>query len=143
MPRLLNGTLFFWLVCLSAIASLTALVVDVSVFMINSAKLKEKETYLIWLFTSLFFAAVACGCIQFISDLAKGSGIPQMRAIMAGVEMPGMLSKRTFVSKVIGMIAMLSSGMSLGKEGPFVHIAGCIADSIPYEALKTNKDLRH
>lgn len=85
MPRQLNEALFFWLVCLSAIASLTALVVDVSVFMINSAKLGERESYLIWIFTSLFFAAVAQSCIQFISPLAAGSGIPQMRAIMAGV----------------------------------------------------------
>ena len=47
---------------------------------------------------------------------------------MAGVELKDMLTKKTFISKVIGMIAMLSSGMSLGKEGPFVHIAGCIAE---------------
>ena len=76
----------------------------------------------------MIFAAVAQSCIEFISPKAAGSGIPQMRAIMAGVELPNMLSKKTFVSKVIGMIAMLSSGMSLGKEGPFVHIAGCIAE---------------
>jgi H+/Cl- antiporter ClcA len=44
-----------------------------------------------------------------------------------------MLTKSTYLSKVLGMIAMLSSGMSLGKEGPFVHIAGCIANSLPYK----------
>lgn len=50
-----------------------------------------------------------------------------MRAIMSGVQLPGMLSKKTLLSKILGMICMLSSGMSLGKEGPFVHISGCIA----------------
>ena len=55
-----------------------------------------------------------------------------MKAIMAGVRLPNMLSKRTLLSKILGMISMLTSGMSLGKEGPFVHIAGCIADSLPY-----------
>jgi len=54
-----------------------------------------------------------------------------------------MLSARTFVGKVLGMIAMLCSGMSLGKEGPFVHIAGCIAMTLPYHELKTNKTLKH
>lgn len=66
-----------------------------------------------------------------------------MKAIMAGVNLPGMLSWKTYVSKVIGMVAMLSSGMSLGKEGPFVHIAGCIANSLPYKSLATNKTLHH
>jgi len=56
-----------------------------------------------------------------------------MKAIMAGVKLPGMLNKRTLLSKVVGMIMMLTSGMSLGKEGPFVHIAGCIAESLPYK----------
>lgn len=62
---------------------------------------------------------------------------------MAGVKLPGMLSKKTLLSKVIGMIMMLSSGMSLGKEGPFVHIAGCIASSLPYKALTTNAIMKH
>lgn len=51
-----------------------------------------------------------------------------MRAIMAGVKMPQMLAPQTYIAKWVGMIFMLSSGMSLGKEGPFVHIAGCVAD---------------
>jgi len=62
---------------------------------------------------------------------------------MAGVNLPNMLSFRTYVSKVFGMMAMLSSGMSLGKEGPFVHIAGCIASFLPYSQLDSNKTLRH
>jgi chloride channel 2 len=66
-----------------------------------------------------------------------------MKAIMAGVNLPNMLSFRTYISKVIGMICMLSTGMSLGKEGPFVHIAGCLANSLPYKDLKTNKTLMH
>jgi len=49
-----------------------------------------------------------------------------------------MLSKKTLLSKILGMVCMLSSGMSLGKEGPFVHIAGCIASSLPYKKLETN-----
>jgi len=57
---------------------------------------------------------------------------------MSGVQLPGMLSKKTLLSKVLGMTCMLSSGMSLGKEGPFVHIAGCIASSLPYKKLETN-----
>ena len=40
---------------------------------------------------------------------------------------------------------MLSSGMSLGKQGPFVHIAGCIAYMMRswYTDLQFNCALRH
>ena len=62
---------------------------------------------------------------------------------MSGVVMPDMLSKKTLLSKVLGMTFMLSSGMSLGKEGPFVHIAGCIANSLPYSKLEYNKSIKH
>jgi len=60
---------------------------------------------------------------------------------MAGVNLPNMLSFRTYVGKVLGMIFMLSSGMSLGKEGPFVHISGCIANFLPYGKTKENRTL--
>lgn len=62
---------------------------------------------------------------------------------MAGVKLPGMLSGKTLLSKVFGMIFMLTSGLSLGKEGPFVHIAGCIARILPYKTLTTNAMLDH
>jgi len=62
---------------------------------------------------------------------------------MAGLALPNMLSFKTYISKCLGMICMLATGLSLGKEGPFVHIAGCIADSLPYTQLATNRTLRH
>jgi H+/Cl- antiporter ClcA len=36
---------------------------------------------------------------------------------------------------------MLTSGMSLGKEGPFIHISSCIAMILPYKELRFNKTL--
>ena len=62
---------------------------------------------------------------------------------MAGVNLDNMLSFRTYIAKCLGMIFMLSSGLSLGKEGPFIHIAGCIAESLPYAEKDFNKKLRH
>ena len=94
-----------------------------------------RNNYFVWMGVGLLCVTIAQACIQYISAAAQGSGIPQMRAIMAGVNLQkdGMLSKKTLLSKVVGMIMMLTSGMSLGKEGPFVHIAGCIAESLPYK----------
>ena len=37
------------------------------------------------------------------------------------------LTFKTLVAKVVGLTATLGSGMPLGKEGPFVHIASIVA----------------
>jgi len=63
-----------------------------------------------------------------------------MKALMTGVHIPNMLSIRTYMGKVIGITAMMCSGMSVGKDGPFVHIAGCIANMRPNHE---NSTLRH
>jgi chloride channel 2 len=53
------------------------------------------------------------------------------------------LSWRTLLAKVIGLIAILMSGFSIGKEGPFIHISAIIADNLPYKIAKQNKTIRH
>lgn len=57
----------------------------------------------------------------------KGSGIPEMKTILRGVQLKEYLTFKTLVAKVIGLTATLGSGMPLGKEGPFVHIASICA----------------
>lgn len=56
-----------------------------------------------------------------------GSGIPEMKTILRGVQLKEYLTFKTLVAKIIGLTATLGSGMPLGKEGPFVHIASIVA----------------
>ena len=44
-----------------------------------------------------------------------------------GVVLKEYLTFKTLVAKVVGLTATLGSGMPLGKEGPFVHIASIVA----------------
>jgi chloride channel 2 len=46
------------------------------------------------------------------------------------------LSWRTLLAKVIGLIAIMMSGLSVGKMGPFIHISAIIADNLPYKIAK-------
>uniref|UniRef100_A0A8C1G651 Chloride channel, voltage-sensitive 2a n=1 Tax=Cyprinus carpio TaxID=7962 RepID=A0A8C1G651_CYPCA len=55
------------------------------------------------------------------------SGIPEMKTILRGVVLKEYLTFKTFVAKVIGLTCALGSGMPLGKEGPFVHVASLCA----------------
>ncbi|KAL1792087.1 hypothetical protein ACET3X_009838 [Alternaria dauci] len=58
--------------------------------------------------------------------MASGSGIPEIKTILSGFSIPSFLSLRVLVVKAFGAIFAVSTGMCLGKEGPFVHISTCV-----------------
>lgn len=57
--------------------------------------------------------------------MAAGSGIPEIKTILSGFVIPGFLDVKVMVVKAIGATFAVSTGMCLGKEGPFVHISTC------------------
>lgn len=59
--------------------------------------------------------------------MAAGSGIPEIKTILSGFVIPNFLSYKVLAVKAIGSIFAVSTGMCLGKEGPFVHISTCVA----------------
>ncbi|XP_043703079.1 putative chloride channel-like protein CLC-g [Telopea speciosissima] len=63
----------------------------------------------------------------FLAPAAAGSGIPEIKAYLNGVDAPGILSKRTLFVKIIGSITAVSSSLNVGKAGPMVHTGACIA----------------
>jgi chloride channel 2 len=121
----------------------TALFVDTAVMYIGGVRGKWLDNYFAWVLSGVLLVLIAVAIIECVANKAAGSGIPQMKAVMAGVRLPEFLSFRTFVGKVFGMICMLCSGLSLGKEGPFVHLASCIVAFLPYKELEHNRTLRH
>ncbi|KAL1837481.1 hypothetical protein VTJ49DRAFT_3742 [Mycothermus thermophilus] len=59
---------------------------------------------------------------------AAGSGVAEVRVILSGFVLHGFLGFKTLVIKTIGLILSVASGLSLGKEGPYVHIASCVGN---------------
>ncbi|PSN74006.1 hypothetical protein BS50DRAFT_627375 [Corynespora cassiicola Philippines] len=59
---------------------------------------------------------------------AAGSGVAEVKVILSGFVLHGYLGLRTLVIKTLGLILSVASGLSLGKEGPYVHIATCIGN---------------
>lgn len=53
---------------------------------------------------------------------AAGSGVAEVRVILSGFILHGFLGVKTLVVKTAALILSVASGLSLGKEGPFVHI---------------------
>ena len=59
---------------------------------------------------------------------AAGSGVAEVKVILSGFVLHGYLGLRVLFLKSIALILSVSSGMSLGKEGPYVHIATCVGN---------------
>lgn len=59
--------------------------------------------------------------------MAAGSGIPEIKTILSGFVIPHFLDLNVLIVKAVGSTFAVSTGMCLGKEGPFVHISTCVA----------------
>lgn len=54
------------------------------------------------------------------------SGIPEIKTILSGFVIPNYLDLKVLIIKAVGAVFAVSTGMCLGKEGPFVHISTCV-----------------
>ncbi|SNX85868.1 related to chloride channel protein [Melanopsichium pennsylvanicum] len=61
---------------------------------------------------------------------ATGSGISEVKCILSGFVIHGYLGFWTLFTKSVGLALSVASGLSLGKEGPFVHIASCVGNIV-------------
>ncbi|KAK4546582.1 hypothetical protein LTR36_001799 [Oleoguttula mirabilis] len=59
---------------------------------------------------------------------AAGSGVAEVKVVLSGFVLHGYLGVRTLFCKTFGLILSVASGLSIGKEGPYVHISTCIGN---------------
>uniref|UniRef100_A0A671XFZ0 Chloride channel, voltage-sensitive 1a n=1 Tax=Sparus aurata TaxID=8175 RepID=A0A671XFZ0_SPAAU len=83
--------------------------------------------FLAWVSYPLMFILFSSLFCHLVAPQAIGSGIPELKTILRGVVLKEYLTLKAFVAKVLGLTLALGSGMPVGKEGPFVHIASICA----------------
>jgi chloride channel 3/4/5 len=76
------------------------------------------------------FAFIAATLVKVFAPYAAGSGISEIKCIIAGFVMKGFLGGWTLLIKSIALPLAIASGLSVGKEGPSVHFAVCTGNVI-------------
>ncbi|PSN46228.1 Chloride channel protein 2 [Blattella germanica] len=129
------GEDWVFLALLGIIMAFISYFMDHGISMCNKARIwlyKDLAThpvvqYIAWISLPVFLILFSAGFVHIVAPQSIGSGIPEMKTILRGVALKEYLTFRTLVAKIIGLTATLGSGMPLGKEGPFVHIASITA----------------
>ncbi|XP_023229740.1 H(+)/Cl(-) exchange transporter 3-like isoform X1 [Centruroides sculpturatus] len=89
-------------------------------------------SYFIYIVISICLAGLSALLVRMFAPYACGSGIPEIKTILSGFIIRGYLGKWTLVIKSVGLMLAVGSGLSLGKEGPLVHVACCIGNLFSY-----------
>uniref|UniRef100_A0A8C1GJ52 Chloride channel K n=1 Tax=Cyprinus carpio TaxID=7962 RepID=A0A8C1GJ52_CYPCA len=81
--------------------------------------------FLCWTLYPACLCALSTSFAHSICPFSAGSGVPEARAILLGMDMPDYLSLSNLFAKLFGLICTLASGSTvfLGKVGPFVHLS--------------------
>ncbi|KAI9888626.1 MAG: glycerol ethanol, ferric requiring protein [Vezdaea aestivalis] len=100
--------------------------------------------YILYISFSILFAFTSAILVKSFAPYAAGSGISEIKCIIAGFVMKGFLSFWTLLIKSIGLPLAIASGLSVGKEGPSVHYAVCTGSVISkfFDKYKRNASKR-
>ncbi|KAI3388504.1 hypothetical protein SNEBB_000297 [Seison nebaliae] len=94
----------------------------------NAGAAEYLLSYILYIIWSLLIALFAALLVRVFAPYACASGIPEIKTILSGFIIRGFLGKWTLLVKSIGMILSTSASLTLGKEGPFVHVGCCLGN---------------
>ncbi|KAI0681933.1 chloride channel [Cerioporus squamosus] len=81
----------------------------------------------IYIALSIGFAGSSAVLVLTYAPYAFHTGIPEIKAILSGYVLDAFLGPWVLLIKALGLALAVASGLSLGKEGPLVHVACCWA----------------
>ncbi|KAF8328365.1 chloride channel [Cantharellus anzutake] len=80
-----------------------------------------------YMILAVIYASTAAFLVKSYAPYAFHTGIPEIKAILNGYVLDAFLGPWTLLIKSLGLALAVASGLSLGKEGPLVHVSCCIA----------------
>ncbi|MCC5610373.1 chloride channel protein [Nostoc sp. CHAB 5834] len=110
------------------VAALSAVFLKVGSGWLGTWRVHSTHIFPVWLalpIIGLFLGFLAGWLVERLAPEASGSGIPQVKATLANVPMK--LSWRVAGVKLLSAIIAIGSGMTLGRQGPTVHVGAGLA----------------
>ncbi|EGG22952.1 chloride channel protein [Cavenderia fasciculata] len=95
--------------------------------------------YISFIFWTCLLAVSSSLVIKKICYAAAGSGVPDLKSIFSGFWNPTVVKPSVLVWKTIGLLLSYGSGLSIGKEGPYIHISAILTNTLLY--LKPFKNI--
>ncbi|PIA44043.1 hypothetical protein AQUCO_01800235v1 [Aquilegia coerulea] len=89
---------------------------------------KYYQAFITYVGCNVLLAIAAAALCAYIAPAAAGSGIPEVKAYLNGVDAHAILAPSTLFVKIFGSILGVAGGFAVGKEGPMVHTGACIAN---------------
>ncbi|KYR00739.1 chloride channel protein [Tieghemostelium lacteum] len=100
-------------------------------------------SFIVWTVALAFCSSVI---IKKLCYAAAGSGIPDLKSIFSGFWNSSVVQPRVLIWKVLGLLFSYGSGLSIGKEGPYIHISAILANTLlnikPFKNIATNETQR-
>ncbi|XP_078488881.1 H(+)/Cl(-) exchange transporter 7-like isoform X2 [Ciona intestinalis] len=135
-----------WIICMliGIMTGIVAVIINICILELTAVKMHVVEQAIIhcvknrclfvplvlWIAINVVLVTVASLLTVFLAPVAAGSGIPQIKCFLNGVKVPNVVRFKTLVTKVIGVIASVSGGLAVGKEGPMIHSGSVLAAGI-------------
>lgn len=92
---------------------------------------------------SLVFSFIAMALTAYVAPAALGSGVAETMGILNGVKYPDFITLKALLVKFLGVAFAVSAGLTVGKEGPLIHIGAIVGSAIPYLPLGITKYFRN
>ncbi len=115
------------------VAALSAVLLKVGAGELGSWRVHASHLLPAWIVLPAIgfsFGCLAGLLVERLAPEASGSGIPQVKAALAGV--PTTLSWRVALVKLASSIIVLGSGLAVGRQGPTVHVGAALAAQLSH-----------
>ncbi|GAB4386053.1 MAG: chloride channel protein [Elainellaceae cyanobacterium] len=113
---------------IGVVSGLAAVFLKQGIGWLGGWRVQMSYQYPVWLalpLIGLCGGLIAGWLTERLAPEAAGSGIPQVKAVLAGVPIP--LNWRVAIVKMISVILTLGAGLNLGRQGPTVQIGAALA----------------
>ena len=102
-----------------------------------AGELARGAAFFAYLGFNVFFVCVAT-LMVWIEPVSAGSGIPEVKCYLNGINIPRIVRFRTLACKALGVLFSVAGALPVGKEGPMIHSGSVIAAALAQGTRSTS-----